>query len=104
MADFTIIQGESRSINIDATEFGTIDAFQVEITSNNRAAVKYRYPTTTGYNALTKVNSTYTAQLTTAITSELLGLYALELTAFAGTEETGKTIHSDFMLVNQQAL
>lgn len=104
MADLTIIQGESRSIDIDATEFGTIDAFQVELSNNNRTAVKFRYPNTDGFEPLTKIGNVYTAQLTTAITNNLLGLYALELTVFNGTQESGKAKHDDFMLVNQQAL
>lgn len=104
MADFTIIQGESRDFNVDAAEFGLIDAFQIELSNNNRTAVKFRYPATTGFETLVKVGSVYTAYLTTAITNNLLGLYSLELTAFSGTQETGKAGHDDFMLVNQQAL
>ena len=104
MADLTIIQGESRSIDIDATEFGTIDAFQVELSNNNRTEVKFKYPNTAGFEPLVKVGAVYTAYLTTAITNNLLGLYSLELTVFNGTQESGKAKHDDFMLVNQQAL
>ena len=104
MADLTIIQGRALPINIDGTNFGTIDALQVELVQGNNSAVKFRYPATIGFEALTKVNDAYTAQLTTAITNNLLGLYNLEITAFVGTQETAKGTASDFIMVNQQGL
>lgn len=104
MANLTIIQGRALPINIDSTNFGAIDALQVELVQGNNSAVKFRYPATVGYEALTKVNSIYTAQLTTAISGELLGLYDLEITAFVGTQETAKGTASDFIMVNQQGL
>lgn len=103
MADLTIIQGQSLPIDVNAANFGTIDALQVEIVQGNSAKVKYKYPTTTGYEELTKVGNVYTAQLTTAISSNLLGLHKLEITAFVGTQEK-KGIAEDFLMVNQQGL
>lgn len=102
MADFTIPQGKSIAVNFDATNYGVIDAFQVELGRGNSTKVKFRYPATTGFKTLTKVGNVYTANLLTAITSAMLGTYDLELTAFVGVEEVGKDKRLDFMYVENQ--
>ena len=104
MADFTITQGKSIAVNIDATNYGAIDAFQVELGQNNGTKVKFRYPATTGYNTLVKNGNVYTANLLTVITLAMLGRYDLELTAFIGVEEVGKDKKLDFMFVEKQNL
>ena len=104
MADFKIPQGKSIAVNIDATNYGAIDAFQVELGQNNGTKVKFRYPATTGYHTLIKNGNIYTANLLTVITLTMLGRYDLELTAFIGVEEVGKDKKIDFMYVEKQNL
>ena len=104
MAITTITQGKSIAVNIDATNYGAIDAFQVELGQNNGTKVKFRYPTTTGYHTLVKNGNIYTANLLTVITLSMLGRYDLELTAFIGVEEVGKDKKLDFMFVEKQNL
>lgn len=104
MANFTITQGKSISVNIDATNYGAIDAFQVELGQSNGAKVKFRYPAATGYNTLIKNGDVYTTNLLTSITQGMLGIYDLELTAIIGDEEVGKDKHADFMYVEKQIL
>ena len=102
MADFSIIQGESRSFDIDATNFGTIDAFKVELGQNNATKVKFKWPVTEGYEPLAKNGSVFTASMTTAITELMLSIYDLELTAFLNGQEIGKAIKKDFVQVKKQ--
>lgn len=104
MADIIIPQGLQTPIDFDATAYGVIDAFQIELRKGNSAVLKWRYPTTTGYQALTKVGDVYTAVILTADSSNLLGLYGVETTGFVGTAEVGKAINNDYLLVNQQSI
>lgn len=104
MAALTILQGLQTPIDFDATAFGIIDAFQVELKMSNKAVLKWRYPTTTGYQSLTKVGDVYAAVILTADSSNLLGLYGVEATGFLGTAEVGKASNEDYLLVNKQSL
>lgn len=104
MADIIIPQGMQTPIDFVATDFGVIDFFQVEIRKNNNAVLKYRYPTTTGFQSMTKNGDVYTAVILTSDSNNLLGLYGAETTGFVGTAEVGKAINNDYLLVNQQSL
>ena len=104
MAYFTIIQGKHVNFTIDATNYGTIDAFNVELGQNNSTKVKYRWPTTDGFHPMVNNNGVFTVNIHTTVSRELLGIYDLELTAELSGEEVGHDISADFMLVKRQNL
>ena len=60
MAKTTIVQGQSRTNKWNADTTGnTFDAIEIELTQNNKAAVKWRWPDTDGFEKLTKDGALY---------------------------------------------
>jgi hypothetical protein len=68
------------------SEVAALDAFQVEIGQKDKSLLKFRWPTTTGFKAVTKSGTDYTISITTLDTLDLRGIHEIEFTAFVGDE------------------
>lgn len=105
MSKTTIVQGQSRKNKWNADTTGnTFDAIEIELTQNNRAAVKWRYPDTDGFETLTKDGALYWFNLTTELSMTLIGTYALEYAYIINGNAEEKNIVPDFLYVKEQGV
>ena len=81
MANVNLIAGTEKTFSMDATTLGALDSvtFEVYELTNKKITYKYKYPSTTGFKAVTLVGSTYSFTITDDDSALLNGVYGIQI-------------------------
>jgi hypothetical protein len=84
MEELTIYQGTTQPLTLDLAGKGTVSAVEFKIFKHENGLKtldsKHKYPSTTGWEIVTKAGDNYTLTLTSTITDKMLGAYGVEAT------------------------
>ena len=86
MATRTKIQGETISFTIDSTNMPVFTSLIVELGKFSDTVLKYSYPAQSGYQTIVKDGNNYTVNISALSSSNLEGLYDLEITYTTSTD------------------